>query len=85
MIARAQPLLTNNTSTMHIAEATQTPSVVLFSGTDLESQWQPRTAAKVLRQPTACSPCYAFTCPYQLSCLDIPPEAIVAASLELLQ
>ncbi|MBD0337630.1 MAG: glycosyltransferase family 9 protein, partial [Cyanobacteria bacterium Co-bin13] len=86
LIANAQLMLSNNTSTMHIADAVQTPSVILFAGTELECQWQPRqTRAILLRRPTTCSPCYQFTCPYQLECLDIEPEAVVAAALELLQ
>jgi ADP-heptose:LPS heptosyltransferase len=86
MVAQAQLVLTNNTSTMHIADATQTPMVVLFAGTERESQWCPRHApVRLLRRPTVCSPCYAFTCPYNLECLDIPPETVVAAALELLR
>ncbi|MGB3296165.1 MAG: glycosyltransferase family 9 protein [Phormidesmis sp.] len=85
LVARAQIMLSNNTATLHIADATRTPSVILFSGTELASQWQPRhTRAVLLQQPTACSPCYQFTCPYQLECLDIPPETITQAALSLL-
>ncbi|MBV9387685.1 MAG: glycosyltransferase family 9 protein [Chroococcidiopsidaceae cyanobacterium CP_BM_ER_R8_30] len=84
LIAEARLVLTNNTATMHLADATRTPNVVLFAGTEYESQWQPRySPSRLLRNPTACSPCYAFTCPYNLECLDIPPTAVVAAGLEL--
>jgi len=86
LVAKAQLVLTNNTSTMHLADATQTPMVVLFAGTERESQWCPRHApVRLLRRPTVCSPCYAFTCPYQLECLDIPPETVVAVALDLLR
>lgn len=86
LIANAQLVLTNNTSTMHLADATRTPSVVMFAGTEYESQWQPRhSPSRLLRRSTSCSPCYTFTCPYQLECLDIPPEEVVAAGLELLK
>ncbi|MBD2777154.1 glycosyltransferase family 9 protein [Iningainema tapete] len=85
LIANAKLVLTNNTSTMHIADATRTPTVVMFAGTELECQWEPRNGtSRLLRRPTPCSPCYAFECPYQLECLDIPPEEVVAAGLELL-
>ena len=85
LIAGARLVLTNNTSTLHIADATGTPSVILFAGTEYESQWQPRHSPfRLLRQPTSCSPCYAFICPYHLECLDIPPEQVVDAGLELL-
>jgi ADP-heptose:LPS heptosyltransferase len=85
LVAAAELVLTNNTSTMHIADATSTPSVVMFAGTEQESQWRPRySPSRLLRRRTVCSPCYAFVCPYQLQCLDISPEAIVTAGLELL-
>jgi ADP-heptose:LPS heptosyltransferase len=85
LIANARLVLTNNTSTMHIADATQTPNLVMFAGTELESQWRPRhSPSRLLRRPTACSPCYAFTCPYEMECLDIAPEEVVEAALELI-
>lgn len=86
LIAKANLVLTNNTSTMHIADATGTPNIVLFSGTEKESQWEPRhSPSRLLRRSTVCSPCYSFNCPYSLECLDIEPESVVQASLELLQ
>jgi ADP-heptose:LPS heptosyltransferase len=85
LVAQAQLVLTNNTSTMHIADATNTPNVVLFAGTEQECQWQPRySPSRLLRRPTVCSPCYAFTCPYKLECLDIPVESVIDAALELI-
>ena len=70
---------------MHLADAVRTPEVVLFSGTDYEEQWRPRsTAARLLRRPTPCHPCYLFECPIGLPCLDIAPEEVVAAAEALL-
>jgi ADP-heptose:LPS heptosyltransferase len=86
LIAKAKLVLTNNTSTMHIADATRTPTVVMFAGTELESQWKPRNGtSRLLRRPTSCSPCYAFSCPYHLECLDIPSQEVVATGLKLIQ
>jgi ADP-heptose:LPS heptosyltransferase len=85
LVEGARLMLTNNTSTMHLADASCTPSVVLFSGTELEEQWRPRDAPhRLLRRETRCSPCYAFTCPYNLECLDIPPNEVAEAGLSLL-
>jgi len=85
LVEGAALLLTSNTSTMHLADACGTPAVVLYSGTELESQWRPRTAPhRLLRRPTPCSPCYAFTCEKGLECLDIAPEEVVRAGLDLL-
>ncbi len=85
LVEGAHLVLTNNTSTMHLLDALRTPGVVLFSGTELEEQWRPRDAPhRLLRRETWCSPCYAFTCPYNLECLDIPPEEVAEAGLSLL-
>jgi len=78
-------LLTNNTSTMHLADALRTPQVVLFSGTELPEQWRPRaTPHRLLRREVWCSPCYLFECPYNLECLDVPPEEVAEAGLTML-
>ena len=85
LVEGARLVLTNNTSTMHLVDALRTPAVVLFSGTELEGQWRPRDAPhRLLRRETWCSPCYAFVCPYNLECLDIPPEEVAEAGLSLL-
>ena len=86
LINYAKLMLSNNTATMHIADATNTPSVILFAGTEYESQWRPRyTISQLLRQPTLCSPCYTFVCPYHLECLDIAPKRVTEAGLFILQ
>jgi ADP-heptose:LPS heptosyltransferase len=85
LINASSVAIVNDSGPMHIADAVGTPSVVLYAGTELESQWRPRTSPSVLlRRATACSPCYAFACPYGHECLDIPPEEVCAAALELL-
>jgi hypothetical protein len=56
--------------------------VVLFAGTERLSQYAPRAGtATVLSRPVSCSPCRSFECPYELQCLDIPPEQVVGAVL----
>jgi lipopolysaccharide heptosyltransferase II len=85
VIARAGLLLANDSGPMHLADATGRPMVILYSGTELEEQWRPRSApARLLRRPTGCSPCYRFECPYHMECLDIAPSEVVAAALDLL-
>lgn len=85
IIAHAALVVGNNSAPMHIAEAFGRPVVVLFSGTDLESQWRPRRApAVLLHRPADCAPCYGFTCPRGHECLDVPPDEIVEAAQSLL-
>jgi ADP-heptose:LPS heptosyltransferase len=84
IVDRATIVVTNNTLTMHLADALGTPSVVLFSGTEREEQWRPRaTTARLLRRPTTCSPCYRFECPFNLECLDLSPREVAAEVLQL--
>jgi len=86
IVARARLLIGNNSGPMHLAEACRCPMVILYSGTDLEEQWQPRRApATLLRRPTPCEPCYRFECPYHMECLDIPASDVADACVEMLE
>lgn len=85
VIRRSALLIGNDSGPMHMADAFNRPMVILYSGTEYESQWRPRLAPTILlRRPTPCSPCYAFRCPYNMECLDIPPKEVVTAALSLL-
>lgn len=85
VVAGAALVVTNNSAPLHLADAFRRPCVVLYSGTEHESQFVPRhTPLRLLRRHTACSPCRAFTCPYDLECLDIPAGEVVDACLDLL-
>ncbi len=84
VVARASLVVGNDSGAMHLADAFARPVVVTFAGTDLESQWAPRTSpARLLRRPTWCAPCYEIHCPYARECLDLDPAEVVAAALEL--
>jgi ADP-heptose:LPS heptosyltransferase len=86
LVQSAPLLLTNDSLPMHLAAATGTPAVILYAGTELESQWAPRYAPhRLLRRPTPCTPCYRFHCPFARACLDFEPSAVAAAGLELLE
>ncbi len=85
IVRGAQLVVCNDSLPMHLSAAVGTPSLVLFSGTDLESQWRsPYSPTRLLRRPTVCSPCYRFQCPFALECLDIPPEEVAGEAERLL-
>ncbi len=85
LIGRARLLFANDSGPMHFADALGVPMVILYSGTERESQWEPRHApATLLRVPTPCAPCHLFECPYHMECLDIAPERVVEAAVALL-
>jgi ADP-heptose:LPS heptosyltransferase len=86
LVARAHLVLTNNSLPLHLADACRTPVVVLYSGTDLESQWTARRSpARLLRRLTWCTPCYQMVCPFELECLDVSPQEVAAACVALLE
>lgn len=85
LIQHASLVVCNNSLPLHLADALGTPMVVLYSGTDLESQWEPRKAPhRLLRRSTPCHPCYRFACPIGQPCLDIEPAEVIQAVEELL-
>jgi hypothetical protein len=57
---------------------------VLFAGTEQVEQFAPRSVrSAVLGVPTPCTPCRQLRCPFELQCLDVPPDEVVAAALRL--
>jgi ADP-heptose:LPS heptosyltransferase len=85
VINRAALVLANNSGPLHLADALGRPMVIMYSGTEWETQWQPRRApVSLLRRPTPCSPCFAFQCPYNMECLDFAPEEVVESALAML-
>jgi ADP-heptose:LPS heptosyltransferase len=85
VIRRAALVLANNSGPLHLADALNRPMLIMYSGTEWETQWQPRVApATLMRRPTPCSPCFAFQCPYNMECLDFQPEEVVEAALKML-
>ena len=86
LLSRASVVIANNSSALHIADAFDRPLVATYSGTDLIDQWTPRySRARILQQPTHCSPCYGFNCRFNLECLDLKPTAVAGAALDLLR
>ncbi len=84
LVARSRLVATTNTGALHLAEALGKPVVVLYSGTDLPSQWRPRyTPSRLLYREVSCSPCYLFECPIGKPCLAVEPGAVAGAVREL--
>lgn len=71
----------------HLAAAMQTPTVVLFSGTNDAGQWRPLGEhVRVLSRPVACSPCHRSQCAWSdHPCMrGITPAGVLAMATELL-
>jgi lipopolysaccharide heptosyltransferase II len=86
VIGRAGLLISNNTGPAHVAAAMGTPVVDLYALTNPQhTPWA--VPARVLNHPVPCAPCYRSICPegHHLCLRGVPPAAVVAAALELLQ
>jgi ADP-heptose:LPS heptosyltransferase len=85
IISRCSLTITNNSAAMHIADAFRRPTLALYSGTDTVSQWMPRASrARLLCRPVHCAPCQMTDCPFAMECLDIRPDEVAIAALEML-
>ena len=85
IVRRASLVITNNSAVMHFADTFGCPMVVLYPETDFVSQWRPRnSAARLLGRPAFCSSCYKTDCINGINCLEVRPEEVAIAALELL-
>lgn len=64
VLEQADLFIGGDSGPAHVAAATGTPAVVLFSGTNRVRQWRPAgRSVRVLRHSTECSPCHRHECP----------------------
>jgi lipopolysaccharide heptosyltransferase II len=85
LTALAGVLVSNNSGPVHIAAAVGTPVVDLYALTNPQhTPWQ--VPHRVLFHDVPCKYCYRSVCPEgHHACLrQVPPESVVAATLELL-
>jgi heptosyltransferase-2 len=64
LAARCAVMITNDSGSMHIANAVGTRAVALFGPTDPGRTAPTSAPATVLRRDLACSPCFRTVCPY---------------------
>lgn len=86
LLSMAPLLVSNNTGPVHIAAAVGTPVVGLYALTNPQhTPWG--IPHRVLSYDVPCKYCFKSVCPLgHQDCLRlVPPEAVVQASLELLQ
>jgi ADP-heptose:LPS heptosyltransferase len=79
LVARARLVVANDTGISHIAAATQTPSVIVASGSD-PRRWAPLDGAlhHVLAHEVACRPCAHAVCPIGHPCaLGVAAERVI--------
>jgi lipopolysaccharide heptosyltransferase II len=64
LAARCAVMITNDSGSMHIANAVGVPVVALFGPTDPHRTAPMAAPATILHRDLACSPCFCTTCPY---------------------
>jgi len=85
IIRQASLTIANPSVSMHLADVFGCPMVVIHSEADMVDQWMPRhSSARLLSRPAACSHCDQADCQHGMNCLDIRPEEVAIAALELL-
>lgn len=79
-------LLTNDTGTMHLADALGVPLVAIFGSTEPDLTGPRGPLSTVLRHKVECSPCFLRECPIDFRCMtSLSPEQAAEAILSLLQ
>jgi heptosyltransferase II len=87
LAARCAAVITNDSGSMHIANAVGTRVVALFGPTDPRRTAPTAAPAAVLHHELACSPCFRTTCPYSdHPCMRfIEVDDVYRAVLEILR
>ncbi|HET9907376.1 MAG TPA: glycosyltransferase family 9 protein, partial [Anaerolineales bacterium] len=86
IIRQANLTIANQSSvSMHLADVFRCPMVILHSEMDTVNQWMPRNSSvRLLSRPAACAHCNQVNCMHGINCLDVRPEEVAIAALELL-
>jgi heptosyltransferase-2 len=71
LLERCRLLLTNDTGTMHMAAAVDTPVIALFGPTDPATTGPWGNSHIILRENVPCSPCMKRVCPTDHQCMEL--------------
>jgi ADP-heptose:LPS heptosyltransferase len=83
LLERAALLVCNDSGVQHLAAATGTPCVSIFSCRDFRGKWYPHGAMHtVLRKSVACHTCFLDECPYDNRCINLVTAGAVAAAAD---
>ncbi|HXH70772.1 MAG TPA: glycosyltransferase family 9 protein, partial [Pyrinomonadaceae bacterium] len=79
--------LGNDTGTMHLAAAVETPCVAVFAAIDLPGRWHPHGENHtIFRKTVPCEGCLAPVCPFEKQCTtEITAESVLAACKKVLE
>jgi ADP-heptose:LPS heptosyltransferase len=84
-LAHCHALLTNDTGTMHLADAIGVPLVAVFGSTEPRLTGPRGPRSTVIRHQVECSPCFLRDCPIDFRCMKaVTPRETADAVLRLL-
>jgi predicted lipopolysaccharide heptosyltransferase III len=83
LAARSQIFVGNDSGIAHIANAVETPSVVIFGSSNV-AHWRPwnKAAAEVVLEAMPCQPCHGYYCekfPQPECIMSVPIDRVVTA------
>ncbi|MBI3323817.1 MAG: glycosyltransferase family 9 protein [Candidatus Omnitrophica bacterium] len=86
LLARANLMITNDSASLHAAEAMGVPTVAIFGPTD-EKKYGPRhPRSAVVRRKLICAPCELALCPYGHECMQwVTSEEVYSAAAKILE
>jgi ADP-heptose:LPS heptosyltransferase len=85
IIRQASLTIANNSVSMYFADVFGRPMVILYSEMENANHWMPRNASvRLLSRPAICSGCNQVECPTGINCMDVRPEEVAIAALEML-
>lgn len=85
LIKRCAVFISGDSSSLHIAQAMNTPFIALFGPTDPRRHLIPSDNGILISKSLECSPCYKSKCPGR-ECMElIKPEEVLAAVSKLLK
>ncbi|MBI3996801.1 MAG: glycosyltransferase family 9 protein [Candidatus Omnitrophica bacterium] len=86
LMQRAALVITNDSASLHLASAVQTPTVALFGPTDDAKYGPTAPQAQVIRRRLFCAPCEQALCRFNHECMRfIGAEEVYQAARQLLE
>jgi heptosyltransferase II len=87
LAAACRLFLTNDSGSMHVASALGVPTAAVFGSTDHIATGPTGPHARVIREPIACTPCFARECPLgHLNCMKlVTVERVAREARELVK
>lgn len=86
LMQRAGLVVTNDSASLHLASAVNTPTIAIFGPTDADKYGPTAARNRIIRRQLFCSPCEQALCAFNHECMRfIRPEEVLRAAKSLLK